>query len=391
MSTHWMVFVKWPTIVEWKRSLRNASTQGGLYPFQYSSDNVRFLQIKPRDVLWLVTTPRFGAGGKSTFRGRARPPAVMARLRITKMCCNRAIELARANEGKQPVCIGTSLPFCDEPDVLPEGVHPASDAWSIVAIGEKDPEKPEPLQVTYPVLYNFFGVLDQLKFETKRGETDLCDYLKFVKGGQYLNKEQQKARRDGRKVSNPGPYAPFGQIFQTLRKLTPEASGIMDGVHKRAVRGSRVFFSYKWEDVERFANDAGNTRSEWIQKLNLALEEAGYSSWLDGYQVLAEQGIGGLLDEVLADAVQQSVLFVALLSEHYGTGWTLEEWNRAGEQLANERRQDQLLPIVLDCGGDPGRLGLTASDTVSIARSPQPGDVVRAIERGIALHGGCKR
>lgn len=388
MAKHWMIFVKWTTILRWKRRMLDAATHGGDYPYQYSSDNKRFLQIGPRDVLWLVTTPRFGARGKPTLRGRARPPAVMARLRVSKLCCNRTNEDLRMTEqDKEPVCLGTQIPCCDEPGVLPEGVHPASGAWSIVAIGEKDPEDPKPLQVTYPVLYNFFGVLHALRFKIKGGETDLSKYLEFVEGGQYLSSAQREAKRSGKEVRNPGPYASLGQIFQTLRRLTPKAACAMNAAHERAVLGKRVFFSYSWADVESFAGDAGKTRAKWIREVNRGLDELGYSSWLDQHQILAEQDIGGLLEEVLSDAVRQSVVFVALLSESYGkTGsWTLNEWESAREQLANEKRKDLLVPIALDCGGDPGRLGLTRDDTLLLGRSPTPADVVQAIARGVGL------
>lgn len=302
MSTHWMTFINWSTIVGWKRRMLDAMPEGGVQPYQYSSNNLRFLQIKAGDVLWVVSTPRFGVRGKPTLHGRARPPAVMARLRITKMCCNRENELQRKKKGKKSICRQGALDNCDAPGVLPGGIHQASDAWSIVAIGEKDPKKPNPLQVTYPILYNFFGVLHRLKFKTKHSEKGLGRYLKFVEGGQYLNDAQQKAKLAGKKVRDPGPYASLGQILQTLRRLTPEAAEAMDAFHERAVLGKRVFFSYKWTDLDRFARNSGQTREEWIRELNQKLEKAGYNSWLDHHQILTNQDIGGLLEEVLVDA-----------------------------------------------------------------------------------------
>jgi len=381
MAKHWMVFVNWATIISWKTNVKNAASHGEAHPFQYSSDNVRFLQIKPKDVLWIVSTPRFGARGRPSMHGRARPPAVMARLRVTRICCNRAHERQRIDrDGSKPVCMGSCLPYCNEADL-----HPASDAWSIVAIGERDPKHPTPLQVTYPVLYNIFGVLNRLQFRTKEGDRDLSDYLAFVEGGQYLSRAQKEAKRSGKQVNDPGPYAPLGQILQTLRQLTPEAAAVMDTLHEQAVSGKRIFFSYKWADVERYAREFGLTRIGWVRELNRELETAGFTSWLDHHQILADRDIGGLLDEVLADAVHQSVVFVALLSENYGTGWTLHEWERACEQLTNAKRKDRLLPIVLNSGGDPKRLGLEVEDMLSVPRAPTPADIVRAIEQGIAL------
>jgi len=377
-----MIFVKWDTIVRWKRRLRETATAGVVYPYQYSSDSKRFLQIQPADVLWVISTPRFGAHGQVSLHGRARPPAVMARLRVLGLCCNRANELSRAAQARKPVCLEGELRKCDEAGVLPQGVHPDSYAWSIVVIGEKDPERnPTPLQTTYPALYNFFSVLHRLEFATERGVRCLKQYLEFVERGDYLRPTQREAKRAGKQVRDPGPYAPLGQFLQTLRRLTPQAAHAMDEFHERAVLGKRIFLSYKWSDVESFARNRGQSRVEWVKDLNHRLEDAGYSSWLDHHQILADRDIGDLLEEVLSDAVHQSVVFLALLSENYGTGWTRKEWERASRQLLDKKRKDKLLIVVLECGGDPARLDLTASDTHPIPRSPTAEDVVQAIMR----------
>ena len=97
---------------------------------------------------------------------------------------------------------------------------------------------PKPFFVTYPALYNFFGILHRLCFETKRGRTHLLRYLEFVERGQYLTRAQRQAKRERNDVRDPGPYASFGQFFQTLRRLTPEAAEEMNNFHKHAVEGS---------------------------------------------------------------------------------------------------------------------------------------------------------
>ena len=136
--------------------------------------------------------------------------------------------------------------------------------------------------------------------------------------------------------------------------------------------------------MDQIARNTGKTRIDWVRTLNNGLDQAGCSSWLDHHQILSTQEIGGLPDEVLKDAIHQSVVFGVLLSEHYGSGWTLREWRRAEKQLANPKRKDKLLVIVLGCGGDPGRLGLTAKKVLlSIWRSPAPDEVVQAIDRAI--------
>lgn len=378
--SHWMVFVKWATIIRWKRDhVRGAVPGEGVYPYQYSSDSVRFLEIEQGDILWVVTTPRFGSRGQPSMSGRARPPAVMARLRVDQLCCHRKHDLERRDDNKATVCLG-KLDLCEDPGVLEGGVHHASDAWSIVAIGERDKKKDrDPLQVTYPPLYNFFGVLPRLRFTTKRGETDLSDYLEFVAAQDYLTPAQQEAKRGGRTVRNPGPYAPLGQILQTPRRLTADAARAMDEIHERAVRGNRVFFSYKWQDVEAIARTQRRSRVAWIGELSRRLDDAGYSSWIDHLQ-LPEGDVDGLLDEVLQDAVRQSVLFVALLSPNYGTGTTLEEWRSSRERAADDKYEHGLVPIVLECGGEPGDLGLAEPDVRTIPLCPTPSDVVEAIE-----------
>lgn len=383
-TTHWMVYVKWTTVIGWKRRMVEAREHGGIHPYQYSSNSLRFRQIESGDILWVVTTPKFNKAGRPSSSGRARPPAVMARLRITGLCCNRWREEARIAAGKRPVCSGSKLSYCDEPGVLEEGVHPASDAWSIVAIGEKDPAAPVPLQVTYPALYNIFGVLHRLSFESQAEVKDLTEYLEYVKAGQYLSPAKQKAAQAGRKVSNPGPYGRLGSHYlRQTRKLTAEAAASMDAFHDRAVRGKRLFFSYKWDDVERIAAGAGQTRREWISELNRLLDEAGYSSWLDHHQILQDETSNGLLQEVLADAVHQSVVFVALLTEQYCESWSLKEWMMAREQLTNENRRDSMQTIVLACGGDPKPLGLDSKEKVLSTPAPTPAGVVGAIEQAM--------
>jgi hypothetical protein len=57
--------------------------------------------------------------------------------------------------------------------------------------------------------------------------------------------------------------------------------------------------------------------------LNSKLYKADCIPWLDHHQILVDRDIGSLLEEVLEDAVYQSVVFVALLSEQYG-GVTLD-------------------------------------------------------------------
>ena len=82
-QAHWTIFVDWKTVIGWKQEMRDArAIRSGIYPYQYGSSQERFTDIKKGDVLWVFATPRYGKRGNAQATGRARPPAVMARLRV---------------------------------------------------------------------------------------------------------------------------------------------------------------------------------------------------------------------------------------------------------------------------------------------------------------------
>ena len=380
MGTHWMVFVNWKTITAWKDNRRDERIHGSGYPYQYGSNSRRFLEIEPGDVLWIVTTPRFGARGQPTNKGRARPPAIMARLRVARLCCNGQIDNAR----DRPLCSGR-LPDCSEPGVLAQGIHPSSDAWSILVVGEHDPEDPDPRHTTYPALYNMFGVLSELRFQTTRSETGLDDYLKWVEAGQYLSDAQLKRKSKGKHVVSPGPYSVFGSHFQSPRKLTPASAGAMNVFHDRAVMGKNVFFSYRWKDVDLIAQAQGRDRKSWIRELNTRLNNAGFNTWLDHHQLFAAEATNALLSEILKDAVHQSVLFTALLTPTYADStWTRAEFMHARDQMANPVRRKQLSMLLLDAGGKPGRLNLDPAEVSALGPNPTPQQVADAVQHSFS-------
>ena len=335
-GAHWMVLVNWNTIAHWKSSVKSAKLPGSsLHPYQYGSSQGRFTEIAAGDVLWILATPRFSPKDRPKSRGRARPPAVMARLRVETVCCN---------DPESKSC--KNIPECKNK------VSIFSDGWPIVVFGEKDIEKEEadPLKTTYPALYNAYGVMSRLRFQTKKGITCLDHRLNAIetKSDKYWD--------------DNGPYGRLAQSFQRLRKLTDESAEVMDELHKRAVLGRRVFFSYRWADTEDLAIKEGKSRGEWIRELNLALDEENLVPWLDHHQLAPEGPDTGLLEELLSDAVRQATLFVALVTPNYGVegSWSATEWTFAGE-LQNRLGKDgdfknEVRRIAINLGGDLSRL-----------------------------------
>ena len=333
-QAHWTIFVDWKTVIGWKQEMRDARATGsGIYPYQYGSSQERFTDIKKGDVLWVFATPRYGKRGNATATGRARPPAVLARLRVKAVCCH------------QPGCAKCrELPPCDY------RAHPSSSLWPILVIGEKDPEEetPDPYWETYPPLYNAFSVMRKLAFDTKGGETNLQALLERIEQG------------DEATWGTAGPYGGFGQSLQRLRKLSLSAAGEMDKLHRRAVEGRRVFFSYRWMDVEDLARKSGLDRRSWIGRLHHALEELEMVPWLDHHQLAPQGPDTGLLEELLSDAVRQATLFVAFATPSYGApgSWSAAEWIHAGKQRqkVGTRSLQQIPRLALLCGGDPALL-----------------------------------
>ena len=108
----------------------------------------------------------------------------------------------------------------------------------------------------------------------------------------------------------PGPHGRLGQHLQSLRKLTPGAGTLLDGVHTSAVNGSRVFFSYRHADVKNLAEAGTPERSmeQWTAALAEELEKKAFVSWLDNHQILDNGANIGLLDQTLRDGVARLCL-----------------------------------------------------------------------------------
>jgi hypothetical protein len=375
MKTHWMIYVKWHTIVKWKGRMDLDSEPGQReYPFQYASNGRRFREIKAGDVLWVVTNPRYSKTGRPVTYGRPIPIAVMARLRVRTVCCQ--------GDDTTRVC-GKKLPSCSNVPNL--RIHQASDrlVGDILVVGEADADDAGPLEVTYPPLYNIFGILDQLAFQNKRGNSNLDAYLTWVKSGNYWRTGVPEPGKDG-----PGPHWRLGQHLQSLRKLTPGAGTLLDGVHTSAVNGRRVFFSYRHADVKNLAEEATPKRSmeQWMAALAEELKKKAFVSWLDKHQILDNGANIGLLDQTLRDGVRQAAFFVALITPDYAVSkrgqernWTREEWESAGKQVTNPSRRNQLIRIGLLCGGDAGTLPKEPTDRfVETKATPQA--IARAID-----------
>ena len=368
MKNHWMIYVKWNTIVKWKRNMDHRSEPGQQnYPYQYASDGPRFRNIQVGDVLWVVTNPRFGKKGQPVIHGRSIPAAVMARLRVRSVCCQ--------SKDTSKVC-GKKLPNCANLHDLK--VHQASGkaVGDILIVGEEDVEDAGSLGVTYPPLYNIFGILDRLEFQNGKVSPNLSAYLSWVKGGNYWKKGAPVPEK-----RNPGPHWKLGQYLQSLRKLTLAAGSVLDDHHTSAVKGRRVFLSYRHADVKALAEAASPRRrmEQWMGELEKELEDEGFVSWLDKHQILDKGTNIGLLDQTLRDGVHQAALFVALITPSYGVSekrrgrsWTLEEWEFAGRQVNKPNRRDQLIRIGLVCGGEADKLPKEATDRfVETVETPQ--------------------
>ena len=369
-----MIYVKWHTIVKWKRRTNLDSEPGQReYPFQYASNGRRFRKIKAGDVLWVVTNPRFSKTGQPVANGRSLPIAVMARLRVRIVCC-------QGNDTTR-VC-GKKIPSCSEVRNL--RIHQASDrlVGDILVVGEEDKDDARRLEVTYPPLFNIFGILDRLSFKNKRGVSNLNKYLAWVKSGNYRRTGVSEPGKD-----YPGPHWKMGQYLQSLRKLTPEAGSLLNGVHTSAVNGRRVFLSYRHADVRNLAEETNPKFSmeQWMEALTEELEKKDFVSWLDKHQIFDNNANIGLLDQTLRDGVRQAVFFVALITPGYAVSkkgqernWTLEEWESAGKQVTNPSRRDQLIRIGLLCGGNTYTLPKEPTDRF-VETKATPRAIARAI------------
>lgn len=198
--THWMIFVRWSTVADWKRSQRNMlagdSGRGGELSYQYASDQPAFQQLEPGHVLWIVTTPRFEGAA-----GRARSPSVMARQRVEEVCCHMREKLQKIRHRtglKKGKTSERTIRLCGELVDCRCDVSPASARWALLVCGEADRKgETDPLRVTYPPLYNAFSAMRLVHPEA----------YKRVQSGAAFS-------------SSGGPYAHFGQKLFLLRALS---------------------------------------------------------------------------------------------------------------------------------------------------------------------------
>lgn len=300
----------WKTIENWKKYAREAAdawvaekaaagsvkSDPGYYPFQYGSDQERFMEMQIGDRLWVVSLPQ--------FEGFCQPPSSIARLELEGVYPNEA-------------CPVPVFYFSDR---------------KYVAVG-----KHGRVIDTYPPLYNIFDVLIDAEFEG--GVKDLSKYKAWLEKADFGAK---------------GPYYRLAQHFRTLRKLTPESGKRLNQKHRIAVDGRRIFLSYKASDFE------SPDKQKWLHQLVDVLEKKKILSWWDDHQMLGREEAWGkqanLIKALLDDGVQQATWFVALGTAEYGapgrTGrrWTLEEWSSAEVEVNNPRRRSQLRRLLIDFG-----------------------------------------
>ncbi len=358
-ESDWIVYVAWKTIADWKQKMREASAvkgsekakpqrKGGKlnkYPFQYASEQSRFMNMRNGDNLWLVTLPQ--------FEGFCQAPSIMARLNLEDVY--------------------------DRMEGCPVEVSIHSDKLGrYLAVG-----KPGRAIDTYPPLYNVFDVLLNSEFEGRA--KDLHEYQAWLDEGEF------GAR---------GPYYRMAQHFRTLRKFTSASGKRLRERHQTAVEGRRAFISYKTSDLrDRSAATLGN-EGGWSKLLTNSLEKVGILIWWDGQQLIGRSSawdkqadlIGALLD----DGVKQATWFVALGTDGYGSAgysgrrWTLEEWEAAeNEANNNKHRRGKLQRLLIEFGGNnvssllPGQADVTAH----VAADAGAEDVAAVIAEVINSHG----
>ena len=357
-GSDWIVYVAWKTIADWKHKMRAAATAWGSakikpqrvrrefddYPFQYASRQSRFMKMRPRDCLWLVSLPQ--------FQGFCQAPSIMGRLELEDVY--------------------------DRMEGCPVEVSRHSDGFGrYLAVA-----KPGRVIDTYPPLYNVFDVLMDAEFEGR--VKDLRKYKVWLDQGDF---------------GAEGPYYRLAQHFRTLRQFTPTAGKRLREKHRIAVDGRRVFISYKAADFRDRGVAAADDEGGWLKLLVDSLEKADVLSWWDRQQMLGRFStwdqqadlIGALLD----DGVQQATWFVALGTDGYGSAgyagrrWTLEEWEAAGIEVDNTRRRAKLRRLLIEFGGSrisellPG----DADVTIRVAADVSAEDLASVVAEVINSHG----
>jgi hypothetical protein len=354
----WIVYVQWKTIAEWKQKMREAAALGSgkaipqrkeselnEYPFQYASNQSRFLKMRCGDNLWLVTLPQ--------FEGYCQAPSIMARLHIDAVYDRmegRPVEVSRHSDG-----FGRYL-----------------------AVG-----RPGRVIDTYPPLYNVFDELINSEFEGK--VKDLRKYKDWLEQGEF------GAR---------GPYYRIALHFRTLRQFTQASGERLRRRHQIAVEGLRVFISYKVSDLHNRSVGAEARECDWPKLLVDTLDQLGILIWWDGQQMLGRSSAwdkqADLISALLDDGVKQATWFVALGTDGYGSpgysgrNWTFEEWRSAGIEATNTRRRGMFRRLLIEFGGNgissllPGR----ADDVIKhVSADAGPEDVAAVIAKVINSKG----
>ena len=227
---------------------------------------------------------------------------------------------------------------------------------------------------TYPPLYNVYDVLIDAEFK-----------------GQVPDLHKYKAWLDQGDFGTEGPYYRLAQHFRTLRQLNPITGKRLREKHRIAVKGRRVFISYKAGDFRDRRVTALEDKGDWLKQFVVSLEKAHILSWWDRQQMRGRFStwdqqtdlIGALLD----DGVQQATWFVALGTGRYGSAgtsgrrWTLEEWEAAGIEVNNPRRRSKLRRLLVEFGEEKisERLPGNADVTQQVAAKADAVDVASVV------------
>ena len=292
-TRHLLVYLSWETIRRWKQDYPSGKV-GEKAPYAYASDQVRLGRLaRPGDVVWVLSAPRF-----ARYR---LPPSLIARLQVDRLVDQRA-----------PGAVKVDIP---QPSAL----------WRYVVLADREHSRYYPLNNAYSTLLSlaFAGGAAGLR------DCPHCERL--VSAGQGL-------------------YAGLPAHLQTVRQLAPGAETALEDFARAVAGGQVVFLSYR-------RSEAGPLAMALVERLTAQ----GVACWWDHRMMPGRVARGqvqvdkALLAAVLADGLRQSTWVVALATPTYPCSrWTVEEWQRSGEEMRNLRRTRPLRRAVVLLGGEPG-------------------------------------
>ncbi|MFQ5771984.1 MAG: toll/interleukin-1 receptor domain-containing protein [bacterium] len=292
LPRHLLVFLKWDELLAWKRQRKPDRSLAEEAPYAYGSAQVRISRARPRDVVWVVTAPRF-----AEYR---LPPSLVARLQVRRVVDRKKLTAAEIKE------------------LIPGSFK---EKWRYVVLSDREHSYYYPLNNAYKILkeVSFAGSSPKLDPEN-------CNHCQRL----LATKKQV--------------YSGLPAHLQTVRHLIPGSETSLEKFAREVANGFIVFLSYRRKEASQVAKDL-------VEKLN----EKGAYCWLDNLMIPQNVKVDDqLLTAVLADGLRQSTLFVALVtSQYHSNKWTAIEWQRGRKELNNPHRTRPLQQVEIQMGGKP--------------------------------------